>query len=788
MQSILGKLVLLLDGAWNGITASVESTRWFFASSGEVLLVVGGILGLALAVISYVRTTEGITPGTRVFLAAVRFVAVFCLLLVVSGAVCRVRLADSNRPELLVLVDDSPSMQLPLPQGGKDRSGNVTKPPTRLDVAEQTLKGVLAARLQSSFTVRTMHTSDALGRAADGAPDGAPQSLAEAVVRASTACDQRAPLAQMLLISDGSQIGQAPLAGAALSAGTPVSTVDFGNAASVSDVMIHSATVPPFVYHRDRTMVAANVRSLGMEGEAVVKLFAIKASAPGKPGTAADETEVASTKVALKPDGTLTPARVEFAAENAGLQRYVLRLNPMPGELTDANNALHFHLDVRQDKLRVLAIEGNPGWEYKWIRRALEADPAVEFYGLVRLPPDEWFSQGPKQRPDGKPVLSRAKDGFPANTEEMTFFDTVILGDVERKILEQTGRYEMLRNYVLQSGGGLGTIGGISVYAAGNYDGSPLARLLPVLVEREKKEQLINRFNVQLTGRGMMHPIMQLEYDPVKNADAWGKLPWVEGGNAWRRVKPGATTLLVHPTLRTSFGPRPVSAAWQCGRGRVFSSVLDGTWHWSLARETDVDYHRRFWGLAVRWLAGDVRFVRGNTLVLETPVCEVGKPVSVATVLRTETGMPISDADLAFGIDHPDGGKLKVHGASDPASPGCYRLTFDPTTAGAFTVSMAAKLGDGTEKKGTLGFAVSPSREEFLNVAPDSAALAALATATGGTTGYVGDPAAVRLPPTPRQTVSSEKTVALWHAPGVVCLIVGCLGVEWFLRKRRGLA
>lgn len=283
-------------------------------------------------------------------------------------------------------------------------------------------------RLRRTFSIRVMTASEVLGREADS--DG-PQNLAEAVIRASTRSSAEAPLAHVVLISDGSQIGLTPLAAAAARIGTPVSVLTFSDGADARDALIHSAIIPPFVYHRDRALVTANVRSFGMEGEAVVRLVE-------QHGT--DEQEVTTTKIALKEDGTLTPARLEFEAARAELRRYVLRLDPMQDELTGDNNELHFQLDVRDDKLRVLFIDGNPSWEYRWLKHALDADPAVELFGLVRLPPDEWFFQGRKQRPNKRPMLSRAKDGFPASIDELSYFDVVILGDLERKLLERGDR------------------------------------------------------------------------------------------------------------------------------------------------------------------------------------------------------------------------------------------------------------------------------------------------------------------------------------------------------------
>ena len=770
MNSILGKLVLLVDGAWDAMAARIESTRWYFAAWGAELLIAGAALALVLAVICYVRTTEGLTLRARVLLAALRFVAVLCLVAVASGAVCRISLVQKERPQLLVLVDDSPSMQLAFGEA------------SRQALAEKTLKEAgLQDRLGQSFNVQTLLTSEVLGRKPG---DRRPQDLAEGVVRASSRWGGRSPLAQVLVISDGSQIGQASLVQASASMGVPVSALTFGDGSDVRDVLVQSAAVPAFVYHRDRVLVTANVRSFGIEGEVTVRLMEIRGGA----ANAASEREAASAKVALKTDGSPVPARLEFEAANAGLQRYVIRLNQVAGELTDANNTLNFHLDVRPEKLRVLFVEGTPSWEYHWLRRALESDPAVEFYGLVRLPPDEWFFQGPKEQAGKRPVIAQPKQGFPASIEELSYFDVLILGDIERKVLDQSNRFEMLRDYVVQRGGGLATLGGLSVYTAGNYEDTPLARVLPVQLDREKKQQLINRFNVQLTSRGMMHPVMQLEYDPVKNAKAWEQLPWVEGGNAWRRVKPGATPLLVHPTLNTGYGPRPVSAAWQCGRGRVFSTALDGTWHWAMARETDTDYHKRFWGLVVRWLGGDPRLVRGNTLILENPVCEVGRPVGISTMLRNENGLPITDAEMSFTVSYPAGSKLKVHAASDPASPGWYRLGFEPDPAGDYAVLCECKFADGKEVKSTLEFCVAASREEFLNVRPDGDALTALAGATGGKAALLAKHETLGLGRIPQQTENLEKTVALWQAPGLVILLVVCLGAEWFVRKRRGLS
>ncbi len=766
-MSLIARLILLLEGEWTSSSTTVERVVWSFAQGGYAILITGAAAGLILAMLCYARTTESLTARARAGLGVLRFVSVICLVLIAAGAACRIHLLVKSRPELLVIMDDSTSMHV---KHGERTRGEA--------VLNYVLESTHLRHLRRTFNTPSKSTSNALGQT--GLPQHS-QNLAEAVIRGASAPQRRNPPDHILLISDGIQVGRSSLSDAAAQVGVPVSALSFGDGSGIKDAWIRSASIPPFVYHRDPVPITADIRITGLESETLLKLFHLR----GK-----TEKEVASVPVTLEGDSSSVPARIEFTAEHSGLQHYELRLEGIEGEITPLNNALRFHLDVRPEKMKVLFVEGQPSWEYRYIKRALSADPAVEFHGLVRLPPDEWFFQGNNSRPNGKPVLRNPKRGFPDSIEELTYFDAIILGDLERKIFEQAGRFALIEEFVRRRAGGLATMGGLAVYGAGNFDGTPLARLLPFRVEREKKKHLINRFNVQLTPQGIMHPIMRLDHDPAKNEMAWSKLPWVEGGNAIRRTKSGATALLVHPTLSTPFGPRPVSAVWRCGKGRVFSSALDGTWHWALARKSETDYHRRFWGLCVRWLSGDPRSSRGNSLILETPVCEVGEPVALSTILRDAAGDAVSEAKVVFSMERPNQTGIVSHVKGDPVRPGRFAMGFHPDTSGMHKAVVSIRLPEGSEEEKALEFFVTPSRKELLSVRPDEQSLRDLAEATGGSVVPIWEQNKLKIP-TPESGSNSrvvEITVQLWQSPGLVLLLVICLSLEWLLRKRRGLA
>lgn len=768
MNTFLTYLALFFDGSWRLLTERLGVSKWTFAPGGKILLSVGVTLALVLVVVCYRRTTEGLTLSSRLALGGLRFVSLVLLLTLVSGTVCSVDVVRTQRPELLLVVDDSPSMSLP--------DGNAT----RLAVAERTLlQGGLLQRLEKQFTVRLRHTghSTSSGTATDAAALQ-PQDLARSLIREASQPSSQ-PLAHILLLSDGVQSSGERLARAAAELPAPVSSLVVGQT-DVRDVILENVSVPPFVYARDRVLVSAELRSPGLSGEATLRLASVRAGA---------EKEIATAKVTLAPGGEPLVARLEFSANDPGLQRFILRVDSVAGELTALNNEAAFHLDVRPEKIRVLFVEGEPSWEYRYARQALLADPAIEFHGLVRLPGDEWFYQGPANRPDAKPVLRAPRDGFPATAEELNYFDVLVLGDLERKVFEQARRFELVEGFVRQRGGGLATIGGMKVYAAGNYEGTLLAQMLPVDVVREKTMQLVNRFNVQPTSQGLVHPVLQLEGDPVKNEQAWAALPWVEGGNAWRTLKPGATPLLLHPTLRTPAGPRPVAAAWPYGAGRVYSTALDGTWHWRLARKSEADYHQRFWGLLVRWLAGDPRLSQpAAPLILDDPLLEVARPASFSLYLRDAEGNAFTDATVEFTVEAPAGERLVARAASDPAALGRYTLRYTPTQPGDHVVK-AAITGPGDEKREQqLTCTVSPSRAEFRQIFPDATALADIAAASGGTSLPLAKHAELKLPDALSSAVAQHVVVNVWQAPGVLFLLLACLCAEWLLRKRRGLA
>ena len=128
-------------------------------------------------------------------------------------------------------------------------------------------------------------------------------------------------------------------------------------------------------------------------------------------------------------------------------------------------------------------------------------------------------------------------------------------------------------------------IGGDLSFASGGYGSTALRDVLPVELpptppglspNGADADLTTDAFRPKLTAEGRGHPVTSLVLDPRENELRWGKLPALEGINRVPRARPGAATLLAHPTLRTDGGkPAPVLVAGDAGKGRSLALLTD---------------------------------------------------------------------------------------------------------------------------------------------------------------------------------------------------------------------
>ena len=239
-----------------------------------------------------------------------------------------------------------------------------------------------------------------------------------------------------------------------------------------------------------------------------------------------------SRMLAVKADH-LSPRRAgadrvrRFQRRRAGHPQPAVRVDPLPGEKIAGNNSLTRVVDVPRKRRRILYVEGEPRWEYKFIRRAVDArsqratgDDAAHFAEQV-LPP------GRRSCP------TNSSDGFPVKPEELFAFDALILGSIEAAYFTPE-QQDMIKEFVNLRGGTLLMLGGRHGLADGGWGTSKVAEALPVELSTGDATTFVReKAPVELTVQGARFADLPLRRRSGKERQA------VEGDARSRRLPAG---------------------------------------------------------------------------------------------------------------------------------------------------------------------------------------------------------------------------------------------------------
>jgi hypothetical protein len=160
--------------------------------------------------------------------------------------------------------------------------------------------------------------------------------------------------------------------------------------------------------------------------------------------------------------------------------------------------------------------------------------------------------------------------------------------------------------------------------------------------------------------------------------------------------------------------------------------------------------------------------------------------VRLDALLQDAQFRAVSGADVRGELNGPGGRPRPI--VFTPGGAGAYTATFPSPGPGRWTVSVRATR-DGRELGHARSeFAVDRWTLEALRAQPDSAAMAAIAAASGGHAGRASDVTAWAHALDPRALVRHQRaSTRLWESPWLFALVVGMLSAEWMWRRRRGL-
>lgn len=660
------------------------------------------------------------------------------------------------------------------------------------------------AELQKSFNVELRvfggksvpSELETLADAVQKPPDAAAKSVTNLVAALETSSTEQSPIKAFVVLSDGRETsGSDPVSVARRwrDLNASVFPVLIGSERRPKDIVLDALDVPPVVYLNDKPIAKVTLQAAGFEGETLTVVLEKK---EGESQT--------RTLVVPKADSGLPPVVVaEFLldATQIGRQRFTVRTDVLEGETRDDNNSRDFSLLVVDDKAKVLLVEGEARWEFRFLEAAFARDERIRLERVVFEQPHlgvlaETFF--PRR-------LSWPGPETPIEKSPLAEFDLVVIGDVSPLDLSEP-LLAQLDKFVSD-------IGGTVIFTAGKrhmpmqYKSPILDKLLPLTKFRETNSldppdtpPHLRGFHLRLTPDGERDGGLQLGGDGETSRSTWKSLP----GHSWAMigdVKAGATVLAtaddgqaLPPEMERSRG---LIVQQFYGLGQVYWLGFDSTWRWR--HRVGDQHHHRFWGQMARTAAQN-KASAGNEFVkfgLESTDVQAGQDV----MFRARWTPPLLarrpdvKAKVAIFPRHdakPDEPLATIDLTPDQARPSVHQGRWLAPNPGEFRAVLkidGPPLGGPADKEIAADFLVrGPLTKELADVTASRALLDQMAQVSRGK--FLLPHQLLELPKLIQPedlAISETHEYTLWDHWLLLAVLCGLLTAEWILRKWNGL-
>jgi hypothetical protein len=784
----------------------ISSTSLAFRGGIDTAWVVIGLLVLGgLTWWSYAMTPQEVSRGRKFALTALRCLFFALALGLLLRPILALTVEGSIRRSLVVLIDNSSSMQIkdprldPADQKRAAMARNVIDPAKGLDqslsrsreleqlprveVVKSALKNPrlnLLPELERSFDLDPFTFGQGVAQLSqpdtktnetreiadytwiDQLTPNSPQTPIGDALREVINRKRGQPLAGVVLVTDGANnSGSQPRESAALLRQEAVPLYVYGvGITSPRDIIVANLFAPDVSFVRDEVNVTVRVRSQGLSGQSARVRLQLNSST------------VAEKEIQFGADGEQV-VPMQFTPQSQGEFELTASIEPREDETVKENNSVSQPIKVVDSKIKVLLADQSPRWEFRYLQAMLMRDRRVDLKCYL-AESDPAIARG-----TNTPYLEQ----FPSRREDIARYDLVLFGDIDPRRLSPN-HLETLSYFVSELGGSFVLIAG-KKFAPHAYRRTILDRMLPVEFDNlplTATEPVADKpLKLELTSAGRANLMMRLSDREEESAAIWKQLPPVFWVARVSRAKPAAEVLLVDPdpAKESRFGKMPVVAMQQYGQGQVLYVGTDNTWRWR--KNAGDTYYTALWGqiaqrMAMLHVLGGSKRTRLST---DKKSYVTGERVQVFARLQTSTAEPLQEPTVkaAYGA-RGESKQTEVILRAAPDHPGLYRGEFIAPLAGQY------QFWTEGDREAPLDFTVTEPKFEFGETAMNEGLLRELASATGGA--FFREEDLHRLPQTiaaKTERVKSPLEVELWSSPFYFVLMLLVLTGEWVLRK-----
>ncbi len=745
----------------------------------------GYALAFATAVLlgwlAYARVPIKLQPGSRIGLSALRALTLILLIAILLRPVIVVPPAAANNSVVPVLVDISRSMRL-----------NDSEGPSRLERALGIVRD-LQGQLGAEYRLELLAFGEALTPVTDIdrlAPTARRSDLSGAIAELAERYQSQTPpasyaagsveagprIAGAIILSDGGDTA-ATEERDGLSLNAPVFTVGIGSSEAPRDREVVNLTAGEPLLPGASIDVSVSATSHGF-GKDPVEL---RVTANGRP--------IEVRRVTPSADGAPIHAVFTVSPERDVPTVYTLEIPEAPGEVATENNRRSVLVPPQSGKRRLLVMEGAPGFDHTFLKRALSDDPGLEIDAVVRKGQnddgrDTFYVQAAPSR------MAALSSGYPFKRSELFAYDGVIFGNIEADFFTRE-QLELTSEFIAERGGGLLVLGARSFDRQG-LAGTALEQALPLdltgrgstIALASAQVPIVAPNTPALTVDGASHPATRLAISVDDNRAKWASLPALASVADVGGARPGAQVLAV--ALTAGGTPQPLIAAQRYGQGRSVVFAGEASWRWRMQRPADDLSYETIWRQLARWVtAGAQSPVTIGAISPASP----GITDRISVVVRDEEYRAIANAEVAIELSAPNGEKRQMTAALANPQDGRYSVAARFDQPGVYRIDTVATRGGIRIGSASRPVLVGGVDLEMTQPRLNEAVLRRLAAESNGK--YLRADQAGQLPSLLRASRAEAGTPEmrdLWHNGWSLLAIVGLLAAEWVVRRRVGLA
>jgi uncharacterized membrane protein len=731
------------------------------------------VLVTAIAVAVFLEYRRPLSPLTRLQrggLVALRAAVLIVIVLFLFRPIIVLPPAATRDAIVPVLVDVSRSMRLP------DETGQ-----TRAAHAAAILTSQLLPALHEQFRPELYSVGDALS------PIGPDRLSADAhrtdLSGALDAVRERyrgQHVAGIVVLSDGGDTGPSGSGGSGRSGGEggpPVYAIGIGAPDGPRDREVLGLTAAD--PRLDHASVDLHVTAMSSGfGRAPLQLRVL-----------ANGRLLETRQIVPPADGSPVEEVFTVAPDPTSPTVYTADIAADPAEPVVENNSRAVLVNGAGRKRRVLVLEGAPGFEHTFLKRALAADAGLDVDSVTRKGrnadnQDTFFVQANAGR------SASLTAGFPATRQDLFAYDALVIANVEGDYLTRA-QLGLAADFVSERGGGLLVMGGRS-FAKRGLTGTPLEEVLPVELSDRRGGLVRTAYGsgqapahnrVMLTRDGETHPITRIGASSDENRKLWSALPALAASASVGGPRPGASVLAL--TTAPGGGVFPVVAVQRYGQGRSMVFTGEASWRWRMMSPSADRAYEFFWRQAIRWLATGAPDPVAITL---PEAAEPGDAISVDVDARDSSFAPVPDATVEAMLTPPGGDPQPLKLRHDAVGGGRFTAAVRPDRAGLYRIHAEARRGTTALGSADHWMLVGGADREFADPRLNEGLLRRLARTSGGRYARAADASSIvqwlksAAPPD-----AAPERRDLWHEPWALAFVLVLLSAEWVLRRSRGL-